>query len=481
MKIKPILLIMFTIMSVNLCFTQTAEEAINLLEDEQGVGIKATSMGNAFTGLADDYTAIYWNPAGLAQLKKGEFNTAIFNQKHHTESLYGEQTTTEQQSYTKLHNIGFAYPFPVIQGSFVVAFGYQKTKDLDNIISFRGFNPYSNSKEFEIENDRGYYGFLPFDLGLQQGQTITNEGGISQWSAAAAVDLSPEFSAGLTLSFYGGTSIYNMAYSQDDIYENNSYNIYNEDEELIEYFYYNYYDLLQTINTEYSGFEIKAGGLYRFTDFFQAGATITFPMRLKVTEDWSANGELSYDIYSLQEDAIYEYLKKDNLGGGIFDYIIEVPYKFSIGAAYKTQLLTLSGSVDYRDWTQMKYAIPDDRYESDYTDLLSHNKLFRTDFRETLNMNTGAEIKLGNSSFRAGFRYVQSPYKKEIYGDLDKYYISAGAGFQVSENVVLEGSYSIGLWEKTNNYNYDWQSSDIMKVDEKHNSSRLLIGAKLLF
>jgi len=34
-----------------------------------GLGPRATSMGGAFIGVADDWTAIYWNPAGLAQLK----------------------------------------------------------------------------------------------------------------------------------------------------------------------------------------------------------------------------------------------------------------------------------------------------------------------------------------------------------------------------------------------------------------------------
>lgn len=35
-----------------------------------GLGIRALSMGGAFIGLADDWTAVYWNPAGLAQLKE---------------------------------------------------------------------------------------------------------------------------------------------------------------------------------------------------------------------------------------------------------------------------------------------------------------------------------------------------------------------------------------------------------------------------
>jgi len=37
-----------------------------------GMGPRALGMGNAFTGLADDATALYYNPAGLGQLKEKE-------------------------------------------------------------------------------------------------------------------------------------------------------------------------------------------------------------------------------------------------------------------------------------------------------------------------------------------------------------------------------------------------------------------------
>jgi hypothetical protein len=40
-----------------------------------GVGAKAVAMGEAFSALADDITAVYWNPAGLIQLTKPEIST----------------------------------------------------------------------------------------------------------------------------------------------------------------------------------------------------------------------------------------------------------------------------------------------------------------------------------------------------------------------------------------------------------------------
>ena len=43
-----------------------------------GIGARAAAMGEAFTALADDGTALYWNPAGLAQIEKTEIS-AMYN------------------------------------------------------------------------------------------------------------------------------------------------------------------------------------------------------------------------------------------------------------------------------------------------------------------------------------------------------------------------------------------------------------------
>jgi opacity protein-like surface antigen len=48
-----------------------------------GVGARAVAMGNGFVALADDITAMYWNPAGLARLDRNE---AVFT---HNEWLAG--------------------------------------------------------------------------------------------------------------------------------------------------------------------------------------------------------------------------------------------------------------------------------------------------------------------------------------------------------------------------------------------------------
>src|SRR5512138_1973541 len=38
-----------------------------------GFGARATGMGGAYVSLANDYTAVFWNPAGLAEMAKAQF------------------------------------------------------------------------------------------------------------------------------------------------------------------------------------------------------------------------------------------------------------------------------------------------------------------------------------------------------------------------------------------------------------------------
>lgn len=53
------------VLTATVAFGQVAQ-----LFEEQGVSPRDTAMGNAFVGVANDYTAAYYNPAGLFQVQK---------------------------------------------------------------------------------------------------------------------------------------------------------------------------------------------------------------------------------------------------------------------------------------------------------------------------------------------------------------------------------------------------------------------------
>ena len=96
---------------------------------KKSVGVKAIGMGGAFTSIADDTSAIYWNPAGLAQI-----------QDYY--SVYAMGTTGASDKYPGLKDVipthqFFAFSVPLqkftnILGKTVIGVGYISSK-MDNI------------------------------------------------------------------------------------------------------------------------------------------------------------------------------------------------------------------------------------------------------------------------------------------------------------------------------------------------------------
>ncbi len=69
----------FLIVAVLLLFSPDLFSGITLTKYagsflEKGVGARPFAMGGAFTALSEDVTSIYWNPAGLVNIKKLEFH-----------------------------------------------------------------------------------------------------------------------------------------------------------------------------------------------------------------------------------------------------------------------------------------------------------------------------------------------------------------------------------------------------------------------
>ncbi len=82
--------LLLNIQFINICFA-AAEPASFLLI---GAGARPAGMGGAFTALADESSAVYWNPAGLSLLKKKEFS-----------GMYGSLFTDTTYSF-----ISYAHP-----------------------------------------------------------------------------------------------------------------------------------------------------------------------------------------------------------------------------------------------------------------------------------------------------------------------------------------------------------------------------------
>ena len=82
------------------------------MQPNTGTGARALGLGNAFTGIADDFTAVWWNPAGLGQIKKFELTGGFNHFNYSDDATFLGNTTNYSNSATNLNNLGFVCPFP---------------------------------------------------------------------------------------------------------------------------------------------------------------------------------------------------------------------------------------------------------------------------------------------------------------------------------------------------------------------------------
>ena len=124
---RILLKIYIIIFMIVLCFSEkiyaVGETGAQFLKI--GVGAKACAMGEAFAGLADDPSAIYWNPSGLTQI-----NTI--------EILGMQNFWLVDMSYQY-----FAIAFPTHYGSFGASFAYSSSGDIPKYENFQQVGEYT--------------------------------------------------------------------------------------------------------------------------------------------------------------------------------------------------------------------------------------------------------------------------------------------------------------------------------------------------
>ncbi len=142
-----------------------------------GSGARALGMGGAFTAIADDATAAWWNPAGLAQLERPE--VSIVGQHRSSEGSVVKQGET-----------------------------YTGTKDT-TAINFASFvMPFGGSSQGARKAVSISYGtFMDFDQYRKapSGNYRENDGSFNNAALTFATELSPRLSVGIGANYIFGT------------------------------------------------------------------------------------------------------------------------------------------------------------------------------------------------------------------------------------------------------------------------------------
>lgn len=207
-----------------------------------GNGVRAAGMGYAFTGLADDASAISWNTAGLTQLYSPEASVVARFGFGSTDPDYSSDFNVDVTTGSKfqLNFVSLVFPFNVGQYNVVGGIAYRRVFDFTQDFSLKLTNEFGNSAEFITEN----------------------VGGVDAISPAIGFQLNDMFSVGAAVNFYTGSTDY-----KGEIKSNGSTILSGESSE------------------DYSGTAIDIGVLVKPSPQFSIGANLNLPHTLTVEEE----------------------------------------------------------------------------------------------------------------------------------------------------------------------------------------------------
>jgi long-subunit fatty acid transport protein len=440
MKNHLIFVLIITALVFNFAFSQTAEDAVRIFNNQIGFGTRALGMGGAFVGVAEDYSATFWNPAGLSQIRRMEFWTGISHHAFENDLQFNESTTPNSKNATKFNSIGMVFPIPTRHGRLALALGYQKLNNFEknqnyvsesvtpaNSLIFQGLNPQNPSQSYN------FYG----EKASREGQLSYN-GSINQFSLASALGVSDRISFGFAINFWSGKNDFSYSFSQKDVFDAYSTPPANFDQ----------YTQDNTTFSRYSSFNAKFGTLINFGRVLRIGFGVDTPQKFYVKEEEFLNQALSFDDGSSIE--FQDSLSRKSE----IEYELIAPFRLSVGSAISLgRILLLTGSAEYLDWTQFKFETKE---------LISLNKTFNQKYRPTLKVRLGAELGLPifDSQVRAGLIYDPTPIKGFGF-DYDRKYATAGFGFLIDKLFKIDMAYMLGFWKELSVDNLTPEGTDL--------------------
>ncbi len=414
-----------------------------------GVGSKALGMGGAFRGLADNWSAAYWNPAGLAQLRKSEFNVMSTSISPRPE--FNPQVTIGG------YDVGFK--------NGVVRYPDDKTTFSPNVSGFLRL-PSRGNLTFGVALFVPYYLDSEWDLFEPIYEDIIEPYPIIDHKLKLdVIDIHPSLAKsfmddrlmlGVGMSILNGEIDYRKPILSPTSLPRPHENI----------------AIDAVFHGEGWGYGANAGVIYKLSDKLQLGISGKTGTTIKF------DGNVKKDLYAinniiLEEEALEEAsTSEDSMAiGFIFSEIakeswqneakadLKLPVDIGIGFAYSLgEKTTLTFDLSYTFWSRLDSVIIKLEGNNSPVDTSSaQDMIIRTKWEDIYRLSFGGEHYFADQfSIRFGFYYEPSPIPDETLTPLipdigAKYGTNIGTSLKISD------------WELGYNFEYvNYASKDLI-------------------
>lgn len=400
-----------------------------------GVGSKAIAMGGAFRGLADNWSAAYWNPAGLAQLDQTELNFMLIAinplPEMNANITYGG------------YDVGYKngeWRYPDSKTHMAPNFSaFMKMPSRDDItFGMAVFAPYALGSKWNI--------FSPaYSDAVEE---------YPEWDHEATLKVI-DFHPSIAKSFFDGKLMLGAGMS-----------IYNGDIDfqkalLMETSLPKPHDNLAVdafLTGDGWGYGGNFGMLYKLSEKLQVGISGKTSATLKL------EGDVTNTLYAIANDPLQETLLEQAFTGAdstLLEYIfstssdgarewnskakadIKLPADIGIGFAYEaTEKFTMTFDISYTMWSTLDEIVIEIDTSTSTGDSppsgSSDELVINTQWEDILRVSVGGLYRVMDPlEMRFGFFYDPSPIPDETFSPLfldigDKYSFNIGSALKLS-------------------------------------------------
>jgi long-subunit fatty acid transport protein len=373
-----------------------------------GSGARAVGMGGAFIAIADDATAASWNPAGLIQLERPEISVvgAYFRQKEEFSSETNpESNTTSKIDDVNLNYFSATYPFH-FHRNIVISLNYQRL--------------YEFKRSFVTSVD-----FSSAGLDLTQEKTFHQDGYLGALGLAAAIEITPRLSLGLTVNIWTGQLPWENGWTEQ--YSERSVGVQGLVPFRIDTQYFEKY-------SDFRGINANVGLLWNMTANLTLGAVVKTPFKATLDHDFNF-AQTSFFGPPINTTITSRQRIVDETE-------LQMPLSLGLGLAWRlSDALSFALDVYWTRWNE--YILTDSR--GNKFSPIDGRPENESDVKNTTQVRIGAEYLLISEKrkavfpLRAGLFYDPEPGENKLR---DFYGIAVGAGLAY-KRVVFDLAYQL--------------------------------------
>ena len=450
-RMVVVVMVLFAIVAANEVFSQQISDAIRISRQGLHFNARALGMGDAYSTIGYDFSALRFNPAAMAVTDRASYTMSVNTNAFMSGSKYYGTNVDFTTGSTTLSQAGLTVPFHLDSArSAVIGLGFTQSKDFNLGYKYEGLNGGSPSfvqglaaaadplaKELALTYstydssgnflaDRTVLGSDMYEKGY-----LLDEGGLFHISFGAAVEAVNNVFFGVSGNYNTGTYISDLELFASDI--NNAYpagvQTVPGNAQTDGFVGTNY----RTVRSkQYRGWDIRFGILYKFENFIGMSASFKVPTSHSVNEDLFISGKSQFagnhsiEVPETKSTSSYSFIP---------------PYETTLGAMVNLWILTGTAEASYVDYTQMKITSG----VGDLPDRTQINKRIKDELTAVVNLRGGVEFRLPFTglSARAGFIYQPSQYR----GDPSRYsqkFLTAGFGINSSDMMQFDIGYAYG-------------------------------------